>query len=100
VGIGQKRRESGPFVAAAEAPNRGGVALPTSGDLLQCFAISHRQDDPGSLDLEVGEGDLACDALQARKITAGQRNGARFATAHGEASRQEWKRKTCFTSPA
>src|SRR2546430_3395781 len=93
-----QRPESGLLVAAAQAPNGGGGTLPTSGDGGHRFTTSDRQDDPGPLDLEVGEGDLACDASQAWEITAGKRNGARFATAHGAASRQELERQRCFTS--
>src|SRR6185437_16623237 len=78
----QEGRESSLLLAAAEAPHGGGVTLPARGDVLHRFAAGDRQDDPSPLDLEIGEGDLTCDALQAREITAGQRNGARFATAH------------------
>src|SRR5512144_1635128 len=98
VRLSQEGRESGLLVAAAEPPHGGGVALPARGDLLHRFTARDRQDDPGLLDLAVGEGDLACDALQAGKITAGQRNGARFATAHGAASRPEWEGQKCFSS--
>src|SRR5262249_31118609 len=97
VGFGQQGREPGLLVATAEAPHGGGGALPARGDQLRRFPGRDRQDDPGPLDLEVGAGDLACDALQAGEITAGQRNGARFATAHGVAARQEWERKWGFT---
>src|SRR5437764_1124004 len=93
----QEGRESGLLVTAAEAPHGGGVALPARGDLLHRLTAGDRQDDSGALDLEVGKGDLACDTLQAGKITAGQRNGARFATAHGAASRQEWEGQECFS---
>ena len=97
VRVSQQRRESGLLVAAAQAPNGGGVALPARGDLLHRLTVSDRQDDPDPLDLEVGEGDLACDALQTWKITTGQRNGARFATAHGAASRQGLEGRQGFT---
>src|SRR5438046_2597018 len=98
VRLSQEGRESGLLVAAAEAPHGGGVALPARGDILHRFTAGDRQDDPGPLDLEVGEGDLSCDVLQAGKITAGQRNGARFATAHGSASREEWEGQEYFSS--
>src|SRR3982750_4024088 len=80
VRLSQEGRESGLLAAAAGAPPRD------------------RQDDPCPLDLEVGERDLACDTLQAGEITAGQRNGARFATAHGAASRPEWEGQERFSS--
>src|SRR3982751_3694198 len=98
VRLSQEGRESGLLVAAADAPHGGGVALPARGDLLHRLTARDRQDDPCPLDLEVGERDLACDTLQAGKITAGQRNGARFATAHGAASRPEWEAQERFSS--
>src|SRR6478735_1129585 len=97
VRFGHQGRESGLLVAAAEPPHGGGVALPSRGDLLHRFTGGDRQDDPSPLDLEVGAGDLACDALQAGEITAGQRNRARFATAHGAASGQKGERERGFT---
>ena len=53
------------------------------------FAGINGQDNPGTLDLEEGERRLACDTLQRGEVTRGKRQRARFATAHGEAFRQQ-----------
>jgi hypothetical protein len=63
VGVGQQPRETVLLVAAAVAPDRGGVTLPLRGDPLDRFARSNGQDDAGPLDLEEGKGGLVGDAL-------------------------------------
>jgi hypothetical protein len=86
VGVGQQPGEPFLLVTAAETPDGGRVALPPGGDVVERFASSHGQNNAGPLDLEEGQGGLACDALQAGEVTRGKRNRARFATAHGEPS--------------
>ena len=63
VGVGQQPSEAVLLVAAAETPDRGGIALPAGGDAVDRFAGSKGQDDTGTLDLEEGERGLAGDAL-------------------------------------
>jgi len=63
VGLGQQAGEAVLLVAAAVAPDGGGVALPAGGDAMDRFAGGDGQDNPGALDLKEGERGLACDAL-------------------------------------
>jgi hypothetical protein len=97
VGVGQQPREAVLLVAAAEAPDGSGIALPAGGDAVDRFAPGEGQEDPGALDLEERERGLTGDALQEGEVSRGEDNRARFATAHGATSRQEkWQR--CFLS--
>src|SRR3954470_18120519 len=52
VGVGQQPSEAVLLVAAAEAPDGGGIALPAGGDAVDRFASGDCQDDTGALDLE------------------------------------------------
>jgi hypothetical protein len=63
VGVGQQPSEAVLLVAAADAPDGGGIALPAGGDAVGRFAGGHGQDDTGPLDLDKGERGLACEAL-------------------------------------
>src|ERR1043166_4041758 len=44
VGVGQQPREAVLLVAAAEAPDGGGIALPAGGDAVDGFASGDGQD--------------------------------------------------------
>lgn len=72
VGVGQQPLDAVLFVAAADTPDGGGVALPACGDGMDRFAGGHGQDDPGPLDLEERQRALACQALQMGEVARGE----------------------------
>src|SRR5262245_9680408 len=60
LGVSQEAVEAVLLIAAAVAPDGGGIALPARSDAVDRFASRDGQDNAGTLDLEEGERRRAC----------------------------------------
>src|SRR5215468_10723000 len=88
-GLGLVQQEALPaalLVAAADAPDGGGVAPQPGGDGVDRLAAGDRQGDAGVLHLVEGQMAGACNRLEDRDVRGGDTQGARLPAAHGRTS--------------
>src|SRR5919204_1468707 len=79
---GQEPGEAGLFVAAAQAPDRGPIALQPRGQGRNRLTVGHGQEEARSLHLEEGQRGAPRDLLKESAIMGGQGYGTRFSTTH------------------
>jgi hypothetical protein len=71
------------LIAATESPDGGRIALVDAGHVLDALAIGDGQDDASALNGGERKGAAVGELAQGREVGTQQREGVRFATAHG-----------------